>query len=386
MSWIQPSKRILSPMFGNEPQRFSKLLPVHRVGRLLLEAYFNPVGKIPFMIGFIIMNKTVFPVYITNQVEGVSPLFPPRYIITDLARESLLHVVRRDPRQFGENCSRWTLSSLGRVCDWLGLESQSGVWRLLKRLNIRYKLGRSYIHSPDSDYIGKLQTIQFVIQHVGTPLKPSVILFQDEFSCYRQPTLARDYEACGHIQPLARLSIQSNTQCRIAGALDAFSGQVIYRQASKITVKTLVDFYQQLCENYDNAMIGLVQDNWPVHFHPDVLAALQPQNFQYPLHYPSNWPQEPSKNARRLNLPIQLLPLPTYASWCNPIEKLWRWLKQEVLHLHRYADNWGELKELVTQFLDQFADGSRQLLRYVGLLKPDGIYGAAFAAAGIPPP
>ncbi|MBK9008807.1 MAG: transposase [Anaerolineae bacterium] len=30
----------------------------------------------------------------------------------------------------------------------------------------------------------------------------------------------------------------------------------------------------------------------------------------------------------------QLTPLlfPTYASWLNPIEKLWKWLKQEVLH------------------------------------------------------
>ena len=37
-------------------------------------------------------------------------------------------------------------------------------------------------------------------------------------------------------------------------------------------------------------------------------------------------------------LPIQLVPLPTYASWCNPIEKLWRQLRQELLHLHRFAD------------------------------------------------
>lgn len=132
----------------------------------------------------------------------------------------------------------------------------------------------------------------------------------------------------------------------------------------------MVDFYQQLCEAYTYAPIGLVQDNWPVHFHPDVLASLQPQKFPYPVHYPSNWPQKPSQKARTLNLPIRLFPLPTYASWCNPSEKLWRWVKQEIVHLHRYADRWQELKELVSQFLDQFANGSQQLLRYVGLLKP----------------
>jgi hypothetical protein len=59
--------------------------------------------------------------------------------------------------------------------------------------------------------------------------------------------------------------------------------------------------------------------------------------------------------------------LPTYASWCNPIEKLWRKLKQEVLHLHRLADDLTTLRALVKEFLLQFASGSSDLLRYVGL-------------------
>ena len=63
-----------------------------------------------------------------------------------------------------------------------------------------------------------------------------------------------------------------------------------------------------------------------------------------------------------------MLTLPTYASWLNPIEKLWRWLKQEVLHLHRFSDAWDELKEHVDQFLATFSGGSDDLLHYVGLL------------------
>jgi len=30
-------------------------------------------------------------------------------------------------------------------------------------------------------------------------------------------------------------------------------------------------------------------------------------------------------------LPIQIVQLPTYASWTNPIEKLWRKLKAEMV-------------------------------------------------------
>jgi len=91
---------------------------------------------------------------------------------------------------------------------------------------------------------------------------------------------------------------------------------------------------------------------------------------------PPTWPTQPSDAATRrwgaLRLPLQLVPLPTYASWCNPIEKLWRRLKAEVLHLHRLADDLDTLRRTVRAFLDQFQDGSEDLLRYVGLLHADG--------------
>ena len=60
--------------------------------------------------------------------------------------------------------------------------------------------------------------------------------------------------------------------------------------------------------------------------------------------------------------------LPTYASWLNPIEKLWRWLKQDVLYLHSLAKDLEELRQQVRDFLDNFSTGSDSLLQYVGLL------------------
>lgn len=49
-------------------------------------------------------------------------------------------------------------------------------------------------------------------------------------------------------------------------------------------------------------------------------------------------------------------------------KKYGRKLYQEVLHLHEFTDRWNELKSAVGTFLDQFANGSPELLRYVGLL------------------
>ncbi len=78
-----------------------------------------------------------------------------------------------------------------------------------------------------------------------------------------------------------------------------------------------------------------------------------------------------SQRWGHLHLPIQRVFLPTYASWLHPIEKLWRTLRQDVLHLHRLADNLAQVREGVAAFLDQFAQPgalSDALLRYVGLL------------------
>ena len=105
-----------------------------------------------------------------------------------------------------------------------------------------------------------------------------------------------------------------------------------------------------------------------MHFRPDVLARLMPQDFPYPPRLPPNWPTEARADAVQDELPIQLLCLPTYASWLNPAEKLWRKLYQELLHLHRYSADWEALKRAVGDFLTQFQGGSPALLRYIGLL------------------
>jgi DDE superfamily endonuclease len=60
--------------------------------------------------------------------------------------------------------------------------------------------------------------------------------------------------------------------------------------------------------------------------------------------------------------------LPPSAPWLNPIEKLWHWLRQDVLKLHRWVEDWPQVTPPVYDFLDQFAHGSQALLRYVGLV------------------
>jgi hypothetical protein len=279
-------------------------------------------------------------------------------------------IVRREPCLFGFHQSRWTLETLAQACPWLRTSTVGGLSQVLDRLQISYKRGRNYIRSPDRYYDAKLGVIQLCLLRAWYEPERYVFLYLDEFTYYRQPTLACAYEATGHSQALARLSCQTNSHFRILGTLNAISGRVTYRQYYKVALRQLSGFYATLRSDYPAAEeIYVAQDNWPVHFHPDVLARLQPQEFSpCPPKMPATWPTEPSPQAIRDHLPIRLLLLPTYASWLNPIEKLWRWLKQEILHLHRLSDDWPALKQEVAAFLDRFADDSPDLLRYVGLL------------------
>lgn len=280
-----------------------------------------------------------------------------------------MEVVHQAPRCFEHDATRWTLARLRASLPWLRVTSDGSLWQLLARLGIRYKRGRQTVHSPDLAYEAKVALLEAYCERMVAEPTRYPLVYLDEVTFYRQPTRAQAYEAQGPPQPKARLSHRSNTKGRIVAALDAHSGQVHYRQRSTISCNVLRDFWYQLVEAYPQAEeLAIVLDNWPVHFHPDVLAPLQPQQLPFDLYLPDTWPITPATPAWCDTLPIQLVQLPTYAPWLNPIEKLWRFLYQEVLHLHRLSDQWHQLKQRVCAFLDRFQHGSQLLLRYTGLL------------------
>ena len=250
--------------------------------------------------------------------------------------------------------------------------------QILKRCRISWQRARSYIHSPDPDYDLKLAHVQAVRMLARLAPSQVVLVYLDEVTIEQQPTLAATYasKSGGRTQPRARWSHSSNTLTRVVATLEHRTGQVVYRRASKITIATLVQFFQDLRAAYPDAeRIYVVLDNWPVHLHPDVLVALEAQETRHLRALPPSWSTTPSAKAVKrwghLQLPIQLVPLPTYASWCNPIEKLWRKLRQELTHLHLWAADLPRLRAEIDGFLDQFAAPSHDLLRYVGLDLPD---------------
>lgn len=252
-------------------------------------------------------------------------------------------MIGASPRQRGQERSRWWLAGIGQQLAWLRTASVTTVWRTLRALGVVYKRGRHYVHSPDPAYDAKLAQVADCLALARTQPARFVVLYQDELTYYRRPSLAQTFVPRGSDGPRAVQGWRSNRKRRIAATLDGVSGQVITMQAARCGRRELVRFYGKVQAAYPDAeRIFIVQDNWPVHFHPEVLATVA---------------------ASRL----ELVRLPTYAPWTNPIEKLWRWLAQAVLHLHAFADDWVGLQTAVTHWLAQFAQPSPDLLRYVGL-------------------
>ena len=274
-----------------------------------------------------------------------------------------------NPRDHGQAQSRWTLAGLAATVPQFAGASLSGIWRTLRGHRLRWKRARDHLRSPDPAYREKLAHLTTIRTQVDDDPAGAVLLYLDEVTYYRQPTLANGYAAAGSARPHAERSTRSNTTTRIIGALNALTGKVIALQQTRIGVPAIVQFFRQMVAAYPHQRLYVVLDNWPVHFHPDVLAALEPQQSPFPFFRPRSWPTEPSPRAKRLHLPIQLVTLPTYSPWLNPIEKLWRWLQQDVLHLHQYANDLDALRDRVLAFLARFAQPSRPLLRYTGLLK-----------------
>lgn len=238
--------------------------------------------------------------------------------------------------------SRWHLVTIRATIDWLQDYSLSGVWSLLQRCGLKLRSAAVQHYSPDPEYVTKVFRLKKALREAARNPRTVAALFMDEFGYTRWPEPARDWSG---VTPIARRSQTNNPQWRTIGAVNVLTGKVSYLDAYIIGRAKVIEFYGQLNLAYRRLdRVYVIQDNWSIHQHPDVLQAL------------AGYPR------------LQPVWLPTYAPWLNPIEKLWRWLRQDILKLHRLADAWDELRHRVRTFLDQFTNGSIELLHYVGLL------------------
>jgi hypothetical protein len=307
-------------------------------------------------------------------------------------RDRLRELTSRSPEALGWERSRWTLALLRKQLGekaqdiWMS-KTESGTWQMLNRLDVTHTRGEGYALSPDEQFEAKRAFIEGVRMRSETEEPESEksetegpegpdnpietddsgsagsdsdqtdrLFYLDELTYELHPTIASEWSPAGK-QPTRQRGTCGQKEGRLLAAMDAKSGRVFYRQKQSMERTDLTDLYREIVSAYEAERVWVVQDNAPFHFHADVFQKLERQvwprshpAFEYPL--PSQWLDPTDAVLADGELPIQIVPLPTYASWLNPIERLWRWLKQEVLHLHPYAADWKKLKQGVRRSTD----------------------------------
>jgi transposase len=268
----------------------------------------------------------------------------------EVVKEDLLETLRAGPGEAarwevavaenGPAPSRWTLRTIRASVEWLTGYTVSGVWRVLQACGLGLHASCARLFSPDPDYRSKVRRLHRCLRDAARHPETVVALFLDEFGYQRWPEVAPPWG----LEAAVAQRADNNQQWRTIGALNAVTGQVNYLDGYIVGRQQVIQFYSHLDCAYPAAdRLYVIQDNWNIHTHPDVLTALACSPRIKPV-----W-------------------LPTSAPWLNPIEKLWRWLRQDVLKMHRWVEDWPRVKHRVHDFLDQFAHGSSALLCYVGL-------------------
>lgn len=261
----------------------------------------------------------------------------------EMAKDKVQQVLRASPRSYGIERSRWRLQDIRQAISWLQDCTVPGVCQILQRLKISLQQATGYVESPDPKRQLKQRRMAQAFSAAVHHSEEYILLFQDELTYYSQQNEGLKYGPVGQNPPYVAHGVAENKMTRIGAVMDGLTGQVIHIQADKFGKVAMAELYRQIRAHYPHRKVFVVQDNCNFHDSANVLATAA-------------------------DLDIIPVYLPTYASWLNPIEKLWRWLKADILRGHEFAHDPLQLRQVVAEFLDQFADGSSALLRYVGLL------------------
>jgi hypothetical protein len=237
--------------------------------------------------------------------------------------------------------TRWTVARIGAAFAWLADYSLSGLWKLRRGWGLRLRAARVQASSPDPDDQPDRAHLCAVWRQASLAPDDHVVVFVDQMGYGRWPQAATDWMA--EAREAVRLAERFGSNERkwpLMGALNAQTGQIDTLDNSIVGRKQVIQLFQRLdAISPQVSRIWVVLDNWSIDRHDEVQEAL-------------------AALAR-----LSLVWLPTSAPWLTPIEKFWRWLRQDALSLQRDAADWNALQDPIHGLLAQFATGSPEVLQ-----------------------
>jgi transposase len=174
-----------------------------------------------------------------------------------------------------------------------------------------------------------------------TNARKALLLFGDEASFPQWGTLTYTWARRGQ-QPKVKTSGKRKGY-KVFGLIDYFTGRLFYQgQEGRLNSAAYITFLTRVLE-HTTQYIVLIQDGAKYHTSAETKAFFAQQT------------------AR-----LQVFQLPTYSPDYNPIEKLWKKIKQQDTHLH-YFPTFEALTEKVDQALLKFAHAPAEVLALCSL-------------------
>lgn len=171
--------------------------------------------------------------------------------------------------------------------------------------------------------------------------RKALLLFGDEVSFPQWGTLTHTWARRGQ-QPKVKTSGKRKGY-KVFGLIEYFTGRFFYQgQAGRLNSAAYMAFLQRVLEQTTQSIL-LIQDGARYHTSAATQAFFAQQ-------------------AARL----QVFQLPTYSPDYNPIEKLWKKIKQQDTHLH-YFPTFEALTDKVEQALLKFANIPEEILTLCSL-------------------
>jgi len=223
------------------------------------------------------------------------------------------------------------------------LYSVTYICQLLKNMGFSFQKAKFDADHKDSENREEwLRTTWPKILHL-TKQRPTMILFGDEASFPQWGTLTYTWAKRG-TQPTVKTS-GIRKGYKVFGLIEYFSGKFFFKgQEDRLNSDTYAQFLSEVLMQTENHLI-LIQDGARYHTSKAMQAFFE-------------------QHRERLTV----FNLPSYSPDYNPIEKLWKKIKQEGTHLH-YFPTFEALVNKVNQILPLFTMSCEKVLSLFGLYR-----------------
>lgn len=272
--------------------------------------------------------------------SGKSPGRPPK--LTKTERRELIKLIEQGPERCGFSGACWRTPMIQHL-----IQERFGVFynahyisELLGNLGFSYQKAAFIASNRDEEAREKWIKNEWPTILKLAQKKNAYILFGDEASFPQWGSLSYTWAPIGQ-QPIVQTS-GTRRGYKVFGVIDYFTGRFFSKgHEGKLNADSYIAFLEEVLFRTRKHLI-LIQDGAPYHKGQKIRDFFK-------------------KHKERLTV----FQLPSYSPDYNPIEKLWKKIKEKGVHM-KYFPTFDDLKNKVNDMLHIFDDAKNEVLTLFG--------------------